>query len=84
MYMLMRIKIGEWIVTWQLNFIIVSWDVLSDKWVESRRWGCESQVQEDETQEKIVGMNSSKIKIAICRYVKVKSINWANSLAVVF
>ena len=47
--MSMVIKIGDWIVKWQVKMIIISWEMWNDKWVESWSWGVESSGQEDET-----------------------------------
>ena len=47
-FMLMIVKIGEWTVKWQLKVAIVSWNMLSDKWVERWIWGGESPNHEGE------------------------------------
>ena len=75
-YMTMIIKIGQWIVEWPLNMIIVWWIVLNDKWVERWKWGGLTSGQKDGNLGKIVTMKNNMRKLTIIKYTKVKSVNW--------
>ena len=58
-----------------VKVIMVSWELLNVKLVESWRWGGESSDQEDETQGKIVRSNISRIKLIISKYIQVTIVN---------
>ena len=60
-YMSTTVKIGQWIVKWKLQVIIIR---------ESWRWGVETSDQEYETKEKVrTKMSKVKLKISKCTQV---------------